>query len=105
MSDELLASLREDAEALPITYETIKRLNAEEPYRLKLSFVRVRLQRTRDRLASYRTGSEGRISHLKRGYGLKRSRLKGNPGTRTWVGWGALAYNLDTYAHYAVRDA
>jgi IS5 family transposase len=62
-------------------------------------------KRTRDRLASYRTGSEGRISHLKRGYGLKRSRLKGAPGTKTWVGWGALAYNLDTYAIYAVRDA
>jgi IS5 family transposase len=62
-------------------------------------------KRTRDRLASYRTGSEGRISHLKRGYGLKRSRLKGAPGTKTWVGWGALAYNLDTYTRYAVRDA
>jgi transposase, IS5 family len=60
-------------------------------------------KRTRDRLASYRTGSEGRISHLKRGYGLKRSRLKGAAGTKTWVGWGALAYNLDTYALYAVR--
>jgi transposase, IS5 family len=62
-------------------------------------------KRTRERLASYRTGSEGRISHLKRGYGLKRSRLKGAEGTKTWVGRGALAYNLDTYAHYAVRDA
>ncbi len=62
-------------------------------------------KRTRDRLASYRTGSEGRISHLKRGYGLKRSRLKGAAGTKTWVGWGALAYNLDTYALYAIRDA
>lgn len=28
-------------------------------------------------LARYRTGAEGRISHLKRGYGLGRSRLKG----------------------------
>ena len=37
--------------ALPITYDALKRLNAEEPYRLKLSFVRVRLLRTRDRLA------------------------------------------------------
>ncbi len=49
-SDELLASLRADAEALPITHSRIARLNAEEPYRLKLSFVRVRLQRTRERL-------------------------------------------------------
>jgi IS5 family transposase len=62
-------------------------------------------KRTRERLASYRTGAEGRISHLKHGYGLKRSRLKGAPGTQTWVGWGALAYNLDTYTIYAVRDA
>jgi len=56
---------------------------------------------TRRRLASYRTGAEGRISHLKRGYGLRRSRLRGTAGTRTWVGWAALAYNLDTYTHYA----
>ena len=49
-SEELLESLEADAEALPITWSTIRRLNAEEPYRLKLSFVRVRLQRTRDRL-------------------------------------------------------
>ncbi|MBF4161350.1 phosphoenolpyruvate carboxylase [Nocardioides acrostichi] len=49
-SDDLLASLESDAEALPITWSTINRLNAEEPYRLKLSFVRVRLMRTRDRL-------------------------------------------------------
>jgi transposase, IS5 family len=55
-------------------------------------------RRTRRRLARYRVGSEGRISHLKRGYGLKRSRLKGHDGARTWVGWGILAYNLDTLA-------
>ena len=58
-------------------------------------------KRTRDRLASYRTGAEGRISHLKRDYGLKRSRLKGAAGAKTRVGWDALAYNLDTYAHHA----
>lgn len=51
VSEELLASLEHDAQALPVTYETVKRLNDEEPYRLKLTFVRVRLQRTRDRLA------------------------------------------------------
>ena len=37
-------------------------------------------RRTRRRLARYRTGCEGRISHLKRGYGLRRSRLRGRPG-------------------------
>ena len=51
VTDALTTSLAADAEALPITYATIRRLNAEEPYRLKLSFVRVRLLRTRDRLA------------------------------------------------------
>ena len=55
-------------------------------------------RRTRRRLARYRTGAEGRISHLKRGYGLRRSRLKGDQGQRTWTGWAILAYNLDTLA-------
>jgi IS5 family transposase len=55
-------------------------------------------RRTRRRLARYRTGCEGRISHLKRGYGLRRSRLRGDQGQRTWTGWAVLAYNLDTLA-------
>jgi len=52
--------------------------------------------RTQRRLQRYRTGAEGRISHLKRGYGLRRSRLKGDEGQKTWTGWAILAYNLDT---------
>jgi transposase, IS5 family len=55
-------------------------------------------RRTRKRLARYRTGAEGRISHLKRGYGLRRSRLKGYQGQRIWTAWAILAYNLDTLA-------
>jgi transposase, IS5 family len=55
-------------------------------------------RRTRKRLARYRTGAEGRISHLKRGYGLRRSRLKGHHGQQIWTGWAILAYNLDTLA-------
>jgi transposase, IS5 family len=55
-------------------------------------------RRTKRRLARYRVGCEGRISHLKRGYGLRRARLKGHDGARTWVGWAALTYNLDTLA-------
>ena len=54
--------------------------------------------KTRRRLRRYRTGSEGRISHLKRGYGLRRSRLKGKAGQEIWTGWGILAYDLDTLA-------
>jgi IS5 family transposase len=42
-------------------------------------------RRTRRRLARYRTGCEGRISHLKRGHGLRRSRLKGDQGQRIWT--------------------
>jgi transposase, IS5 family len=50
------------------------------------------------RLAKYRVGCEGRISHLKRRYGTRRSRLKGERGARTTVGWSVLTYNLDTLA-------
>jgi IS5 family transposase len=55
--------------------------------------------RTRRRLYCYRSGAEGRISHLKRGYQLRRSRLRGDDGQQLWCGWAALAYNLDTHAH------
>jgi IS5 family transposase len=55
-------------------------------------------RRTNRRLARFRVGIEGRISHLKRRYGLKRSRLKGHHGTKTWTAWAILAYNLDTLA-------
>ena len=53
-------------------------------------------RRTQRRLQRYRTGAEGRISHLKRGYGMRRSRLKGDEGQKTWTGWVILTYNLDT---------
>jgi len=55
-------------------------------------------KQTKRRLARYRVGCEGRISHLKRSYGLDRTKLRGHPGAQTWVGWAVLAYNLDTLA-------
>jgi hypothetical protein len=55
-------------------------------------------RRTRKRRARYRIRIEGRISHLKRGYGLRRSRLKGDDGMQIWTGWAILAYDLDTLA-------
>jgi IS5 family transposase len=55
-------------------------------------------QRTNRRLAKFRIGAEGRISHLKRRYGLDPSRLKGHAAQQTWTAWAILAYNLDTLA-------
>ena len=57
-------------------------------------------KRTQRRLARYRVGCEGRISHLKRRHGLRRSRLKGSAGERTWSGWAVFAYNAETYGRY-----
>lgn len=55
-------------------------------------------RRSKQRLASYRPGSEGRISHVKRRYGLRRSRLRGHGSARTWTAWAILTYSLDTLA-------
>ena len=46
------------------------------------------------RTVKWRTGSEGRISSLKRGYGWDRTRLDGTEGAQTWTGHGILAHNL-----------
>lgn len=54
--------------------------------------------KTNRRLAKFRVGCEGRVSHLKRRYRLRRSRLKGHTGARTWAAWAILAHNLDTLA-------
>lgn len=46
------------------------------------------------RTIKWRTGSEGRISTLKCGYGWDRTRLDGTEGARIWTGHGILAHNL-----------
>jgi IS5 family transposase len=42
----------------------------------------------------FRAGIEGRIHALKRDYGLRRSRYRGERGFGRWVGWGIVAHNL-----------
>jgi IS5 family transposase len=42
----------------------------------------------------WRTGSEGRINHMKRSYGWNRTELTGIHGARTWCGHGVFAHNL-----------
>jgi IS5 family transposase len=46
------------------------------------------------RLVRWRTGSEGRISCLKRDFGWDRTRIDGLQGTRTWCGHGVFNHNL-----------
>ena len=53
-------------------------------------------ERTRPfrRMRNWRVGIEARISHLKRGFGLRRTRLRRIDGAQIWVGLGVFAYNL-----------
>ena len=46
------------------------------------------------RLQRFRAGSEGRISLLKRVFGLDRSLMRGNRGAEIWVGQSVFAHNL-----------
>jgi transposase, IS5 family len=61
-----------------------------------VSAARAQLEQTRafGRLRNWRVGIEARISHLKCGFGLRRSRLRRRPGAKTWAGLGVFAYNL-----------
>ena len=42
----------------------------------------------------WRTGAEGRISHLKRDLGWRRTRLRSHDGARIWCGHGVFTHNL-----------
>ncbi|MEU4891109.1 phosphoenolpyruvate carboxylase [Streptomyces sp. NPDC044780] len=59
-SEELLASLQRDLELLPEISPRYKRLNAEEPYRLKATCMRQKLVNTRERLAADTPHQPGR---------------------------------------------
>ena len=50
--------------------------------------------RTFHRLVRWRTGSERRISYLKRRYGWDRTRLDRRQGAAIWCGYGVFAHNL-----------
>jgi len=66
------------------------------PRRGRLSAARRAHQKQRwfRRALRWRTGSEGRISALKRRHGLDRCRYRGQPGMERWVGLGVIANNL-----------
>src|ERR1700682_6031870 len=71
------------------------------PNRSTKSAERKKLQKKRwfRNAQKWRTGSEGRISLLKRRHGLNRCRYKGLSGMKRWVGCGVIADNLINIGH------
>ncbi|WP_306323601.1 MULTISPECIES: phosphoenolpyruvate carboxylase [unclassified Streptomyces] len=59
-TEEMLTSLQCDLERLPEISPRYKRLNAEEPYRLKATAIRQKLENTKTRLANNTPHQEGR---------------------------------------------
>ena len=82
-------SIEDDLHALGIRHVVIPRKG--KPGKARQAAERRRAFR---RAIKWRTGSEGRISTLKRQYGQDRTRLDGTEGARTWTGYGVLAHNL-----------
>ncbi len=66
------------------------------PRQATTSATRKKLEHSRSfhKLVKWRTGSEGRISYLKRGYGWDRTRLDSRHGAAIWCGHGTFAHNL-----------
>ena len=62
----------------------------------KCSAARARIEHADDFVdtVKWRTGSEGRFSHLKRDWPWRRTRLRGHAGARTWCAHGVFAHNL-----------
>ncbi|MGX1671583.1 phosphoenolpyruvate carboxylase [Streptomyces sp. NPDC055400] len=59
-TEELITSLQNDLERLPEISPRYKRLNAEEPYRLKATCIRQKLENTKERLARGTAHVDGR---------------------------------------------
>jgi transposase, IS5 family len=70
-----------------------------------LSAARAAVERTRPprRMRNWRVGIEARISHLKRSFGPRRTRLRRLAGAKIWVGLGMFAYNLQRMTVVAAR--
>jgi len=84
-----LASVERDLHDLGVRAVAIPRMSNPGAARRKFEHRRA----FRDKI-KWRTGSEGRINHLKRSYGWNRTELTGIDGARTWCGHGVFAHNL-----------
>jgi IS5 family transposase len=76
-------------QALGVKRVAIPNRSAKNPERKKLE-----KKRWFRKAQKWRTGSEGRISLVKRRHGLNRCRYKGQQGMKRWVGLGVIGDNL-----------
>ena len=83
------ASVEHDLHQLGVRSVAIPR--ASKPSAARREFEHRRAFREK---VKWRTGSEGRINHIKRSYGWNRTELTGIGGARTWCGHGVFAHNL-----------
>ena len=83
------ASVERDLHALGVRSVAIPRVSKPGAARREFEHRRA----FRDKI-KWRTGSEGRINHLKRSHGWNRTELTGIQGARTWCGHGVFAHNL-----------
>ena len=104
---ELEASLARDLERLPDLDDRYRRLNAEEPYRLKLTCVRQKLLNTRRRLALSRPHEPGRdylgVAELLADLGAVRGSLLANRGEL--IARGRLERTMRTLAAFGLHLA
>ena len=107
VSTELLDSLARDLENLPEISPRYKRLNAEEPYRLKATCIRQKLLNTRDRLAGGTAHTPGRdylgTSELIADLTLLQDSLRANRGEL--IANGHLARTIRTIAAFGLQLA
>ena len=83
------ASVEDDLHTLGVRSVAIPRKNKPTAARREFEHRRA----FRDKV-KWRTGSEGRINHIKRSYGWNRTELTTIQGARTWCGHGVFAHNL-----------
>src|SRR6266545_167574 len=81
----------------------IKRVGVQRKGRLSMARAEVERTRAFRRMRNWRVEIEARISHLKRSFGLRRTRLRRLAGAKTWVGLGIFAYNLQRMTVVAAR--
>ncbi len=105
--DSLLTSLAEDLLLLPELEPRYRRLNAEEPYRLKLTCVHQKLANTRLRLAERRPHEPGRdylgVSELLADLAMVRDSLAANRGAL--IASGRLERAMRTLAAFGLHLA